>query len=316
MEQKDNRPVMVSIVCMVYNAAPYLDDCLGGFVRQRANFRFEAIVHDDFSTDGSADIIKDYAARYPGIIRPVIETENQYSKRDGSLQRAVYPLVRGKYIALCEGDDFWTDPGKLQRQVDFLESHPDYVAEAENGVEFNIVNKRKIVYSRLHEQDVTIPQLALRNSFPTASVIYRSSAVTPRFYALPNHYDTTVWCYLTTLGKFRYLENVSVLYRRGSGVTVKTDPYLWSQNVERLHQGLIENFGSHYDTSISRAAIAEQYRSAVRTYIWHLRFVPGLYKSIRRTLADNVPKAILNILRSALLMPVYQLYQMLRYFRR
>lgn len=108
---------MVSIKCLVYNHAPYLRQCLDGFVMQKTNFRFEAIVHDDCSTDGSQEIIKEYAAKYPDIIKPIYETENQYSKHDGSLSRIIYKHIRGKYIAHCEGDDYWTDPNKLQLQV-------------------------------------------------------------------------------------------------------------------------------------------------------------------------------------------------------
>jgi glycosyltransferase involved in cell wall biosynthesis len=315
MEHQDNRPVMVSIMCLTYKKAPYLDDCLTSFVSQKTNFRYEAIVHDDASNDGSAEIIMKYARRYPDIIRPVIETENTYSKHDGSLDRATYPLVRGKYTAYCEGDDYWTDPTKLQRQVDFLESHPEYVAVAENGIEYNINTQKRILYSSLHEQDITITQLATRNSFPTASVMFRSSALTPAFYALPNHFDTTVWCYLATLGKFRFLENVSVLYRRGSGVTATDDLYAWSQTAESIHRGIIETFGKYYDTSISLRAIEDQYRSAVRVYIWHLHFCSGLRKSIARTMQDNKPKAVLNIIKSFALMPVYQAYLVFQRFR-
>lgn len=118
---------LVSIKCLVYNHEPYLRQCLDGFVMQKTNFTFEAIVHDDASTDGSAAIIREYAEKYPNIIKPIYETENQYSKRDGSLSRimnaAIHPDV--KYIAICEGDDYWTDPYKLQKQFDFLESHKD-----------------------------------------------------------------------------------------------------------------------------------------------------------------------------------------------
>lgn len=118
----------VAIECFVYNHEPYLRDCLEGFVMQQTDFPFVAIVHDDASTDHSADIIREYAAKYPHIIRPIYETENQYSKQDGSLTKIMNAAVTATgapYIALCEGDDYWTDPHKLQKQVDFLDTHPD-----------------------------------------------------------------------------------------------------------------------------------------------------------------------------------------------
>ena len=128
MYMEDTRPVIVSIRCTVYNHELYLRDCLEGFVMQKTSFRFEAIVHDDASTDRSAAIIKEYAEKYPDIIKPIYETENQYSKHDGSLGRIMTEACRGKYIAFCEGDDYWIDPLKLQKQVDFLEYNTDYLS--------------------------------------------------------------------------------------------------------------------------------------------------------------------------------------------
>jgi glycosyltransferase involved in cell wall biosynthesis len=125
--QMNNAP-LVSIKCLVYNHEPYLRQCLNGFVMQKANFAFEAIVHDDASTDKSAEIIKEYAAKYPDIIKPIYETVNQYSKADGSITRIMNAAISptAKYIAMCEGDDYWIDPLKLQKQVDWLEAHSDY----------------------------------------------------------------------------------------------------------------------------------------------------------------------------------------------
>lgn len=123
----NNESIIVSIKCTAYNHEKYIRETLEGFIMQKTNFRFEAIVHDDASTDNTADIIREYAEKYPDIIKPIYETENQYSKKDGSLLRIMNEASRGKYFALCEGDDYWTDPYKLQKQVDFLESHPDYV---------------------------------------------------------------------------------------------------------------------------------------------------------------------------------------------
>lgn len=95
---------------------------------QKTSFPYIAIVHDDASTDGSADIIREYAEKYPDIIKPIFESENQYSKGVGVLRRIMMEASArsgSKYIAICEGDDFWNDPQKLQKQVDYMESHPD-----------------------------------------------------------------------------------------------------------------------------------------------------------------------------------------------
>lgn len=118
--------VMVSICCIVYNHESYIRQCLDGFIMQKTNFVYEIVIHDDASTDKTAEIIREYEAKYPNIIKPIYQKENQYSK--GIQISATYnlPRAKGKYIALCEGDDYWTDPLKLQKQVDFLEINLEY----------------------------------------------------------------------------------------------------------------------------------------------------------------------------------------------
>lgn len=118
---------LVSISCTTYNHAPYIRKCLDGFLMQQCDFEFEIVIHDDASTDETQEIIKEYQKEFPDIIKPIFQTENQYSKTgSGIMARYNFPRVQGKYIALCEGDDYWTDPLKLQKQVDFMEAHPDY----------------------------------------------------------------------------------------------------------------------------------------------------------------------------------------------
>ncbi len=116
--------IKVSIVCNAYNHEAYIRSALEGFVKQKTNFSFEVLIHDDASTDKTADIIREFEKKYPEIIKPIYQTENQYSKKDGSLGRIQIGRVKGKYIALCEGDDYWTDPLKLQKQYDALEANP------------------------------------------------------------------------------------------------------------------------------------------------------------------------------------------------
>lgn len=121
-----NEEVLVSISCLTYNHAPYIKDCLNGFLIQKTNFKYEVLIHDDASNDGTKEIIEEYQLKYPDIFFPIFQTENQFSKgHKGFNQKYNYPRARGKYIALCEGDDYWTDPLKLQKQVDFLEKNLD-----------------------------------------------------------------------------------------------------------------------------------------------------------------------------------------------
>ena len=114
--------ITVSIYCLAYNHEKYIRKTLDGFLNQEANFEYEIIVHDDASTDGTAAIIQEYAKKHANIIA-IYQTENQYSKKVNIIKNFIEPHVRGKYVAMCEGDDFWTDPHKLQKQVTALEAH-------------------------------------------------------------------------------------------------------------------------------------------------------------------------------------------------
>lgn len=113
--------VKVSICCLAYNHKPYIRQALDSFLMQETNFKFEILVHDDASTDGTTEIIREYEKKYPDIIKPLYQTENQHSKRVKITWKYQFPRVNGKYIALCEGDDFWCDKKKLQKQFNVLE---------------------------------------------------------------------------------------------------------------------------------------------------------------------------------------------------
>lgn len=205
---------LVSIKCLVYNHAPYLRQCLDGFIMQKTNFKFEAVIHEDCSTDGSASIIREYEEKYPDIIKPIYEKENQYSKRDGSLNRIIDPHLTGKYIAICEGDDYWTDPLKLQKQVDFLERNPDYgfiytaYREERNGrigeikrTDFGIDCLRQYLK---HEYGI----------IATASTLFKANLFHQREIdlSLPMA-DVPLWIQLMHASKAKYLDEDTTVYR-------------------------------------------------------------------------------------------------------
>lgn len=154
---EQNKP-LVAIHCMVYNHASYLRDCFEGFVMQQTNFPFVAIVHDDASTDNSADIIREYETRYPHIFKPIYQTENQHSKSGVSVVRLINEAIQktgAKYIAMCEGDDYWTDPQKLQRQIDFLETHPEYSFCCHR---FNILKDKEQLFIHEYGYKLYVPE--------------------------------------------------------------------------------------------------------------------------------------------------------------
>ena len=117
--------IMVSIICLTYNHEAFIRHALDGFLAQQTDFAYEVIVHDDASTDGTQAVLHEYAERYPDVIKPILQEENQLSKRVRIVPDIMMPVCRGKYLAFCEGDDQWTDPQKLQRQVDAMEANPE-----------------------------------------------------------------------------------------------------------------------------------------------------------------------------------------------
>src|SRR5690554_319935 len=100
---------LVSICCLAFNHEKYIEICLEGFLFQKTTFPFEVLIHDDASTDRTAEIIKEYERKYPHIIKSIYQTQNQYSKGVGVNRVFNFPRAQGKYIAMCEGDDYWTD---------------------------------------------------------------------------------------------------------------------------------------------------------------------------------------------------------------
>jgi len=149
-----NSKTIVTIVCTTYNQEKYIEDAIKGFLIQETNFPFEIIIHDDASADNSPKIIQQYEKQYLKIIRSIYQTENQFSKKISVWSDITFPLSRGKYIAICEGDDYWTDPFKLQKQVGFLETNPDYSLCVGGFTQLvEITQETSIIIKNLKEND-------------------------------------------------------------------------------------------------------------------------------------------------------------------
>ena len=221
---------LVSICCLAYNHEAYIRQCLDGFMMQKTTFPIEILIHDDASTDNTADIIREYEKKYPTIIKPIYQVENQYSK--GVRVGVVYNLsrVRGKYVALCEGDDYWIDPLKLQKQVDFLEGHPEYTLShtafefyyQNNSTFKKFENKKTAEYSK----DQLISAILNDNSYriQTNTALYPVSIFQDILDENPFLFsgfflmgDTQLWCCLASRGKVHYLNDITAVYRVADG---------------------------------------------------------------------------------------------------
>lgn len=221
MQNNELKPLMVSINCLAYNHGKFIREALESFVMQKTTFRFEAIVHDDASTDGTVEIIKEYAKRYPSIIKPIFENENQFSKKDGSLERIMSEACKGKYIAFCEGDDYWTDPYKLQKQVDFLETHLDYVMCSHLYREYVDDEKYICPYVKpsFSENSFSLYDYIKGKWFAhPLTVVYRKSAFDIEEYLKYGmFYDVTLFYSLLKKGKCWLMPEIMGVYRIHNG---------------------------------------------------------------------------------------------------
>lgn len=251
---------LVSICCITYNHAAFIRQALDGFVQQRTTFPFEVIVHDDASTDGTAEIIREYAARWPEMIRPIIQKENQYSKAPNYVLRTVFEAACGRYIAYCEGDDHWVDPLKLQKQVEALQEDTAAVGcfmDAWNehdgkrtpymGGDYAARPAGRIVPHRAMVMGQNIPACTFlfrrECLFPLPDVMFRSPVG-----------DTILYAHLTRMGHLIFLPEFSAVrvmhmggvhslkdFWRKTDVSLKVIPLLDELTEGRFHHELDRN---------------------------------------------------------------------------
>lgn len=199
---------LVSVCCITYNHVRFIEEAIDSFLMQKTNFAFEVLVHDDASTDGTAGIIQEYAKRYPDIIRPIIQTVNQFAKCGLINPRFVFPKARGKYIALCEGDDYWTDCTKLQKQVQFLDNNPEYVITYTDCKPFDEKGYVNINYGAA-TRDVSSDELKRAVPLYTATTCFRNVINEfPLDLMSARLGDLVIWSLLGAHGNGKYLSDI------------------------------------------------------------------------------------------------------------
>lgn len=215
---------LVSICCITYNHQNYIRDAIEGFLMQKTDFPFEIIIHDDASTDATADIIREYEEEYPDIIKPIYQTENQYSKG----KRATlftFRAARGKFLALCEGDDYWIDPLKLQKQIIEMEKHPECYISFHPAIQRWVDGSEDDRMLGLYSDKTTIVPvekviLSWDIFMPTASIVLNRSVVSRivSFFDLAKEAPVDDY-YIRVLGAENggalYLSDIMSVYRYG-----------------------------------------------------------------------------------------------------
>lgn len=222
-----NSQPLVTVWCITYNQVNYIKDALEGFLMQQTSFKYIVVIHDDASTDGTSEIVRQYAKDYPDIFIDYIEKENQWKK--GGLPHIIQLMNssyrQSKYIAFCEGDDYWTDPQKLQQQVDFLEANSNYSMCFHSALKkYECKVNSWILCENIKDKDYQATDLFVNWTVPTASIVCRKEVLD--FYAtlqnaeMIQNYDIFIIMSCAMVGKIRGMHEQMSVYRiQGEGLT-------------------------------------------------------------------------------------------------
>lgn len=248
---------IATILCTTFQHKNYIKNAIDSFLMQETTFPFEIIVRDDASTDGTKEIVKEYQRNYPNIIKVILEEENQFSKGVKPTM-SILPLAKGKYVALCEGDDFWTDEHKLQKQVSFLEENDEYVIVYSDAVvideNYNI-ERNSLLEDR--KNDYSKNELILSASIPTLTRCFRNVLkVIPKELDYVKNGDTFIISLLAEYGGAKYLSDIkqSVYRKHGGGIWAGIN----EQN-KRIMLGTTFYWMSLYYKRIGMGSVAERY---------------------------------------------------------
>ncbi len=241
-DKKSVKNPMVSVCVQSYQHRSYIKNCIEGILMQKVDFPLEILIRDDASTDGTTEIVQEYSKKYPHLIKPLIYQENQYIKGVSPFKDNVR-RAHGKYIAVCEGDDYWTDPYKLQKQVDFLEAHPDYgmvhgdvnLLNVETGEETKALNKTKGM--EIPSGDIFEFLMKPSHSIRTATVCFRRDLFFEHYFQSKEirsydwfMVDISIWLMLSLHTKIKYFDEVWATYR------LLPESMSRSKNPEKLFQ--------------------------------------------------------------------------------
>ncbi len=209
----------VSVLMLTYNHEKYIEEAIKGVLMQLVDFDYELIIGDDCSTDKTSEIIHEYENKFPNIIKPILRTENIGA---GNNYVNINKIAKGKYISHCEGDDYWTDPLKLQKQVDFLEANPEYVLCSHNGTILDQIGTGKTGEKLIQTDkdfDFGTEDLIISNKASTLTVLFRNGLIKefPNWYTKFSGGDRSLYIILSQYGKMKHLEFEGAVYRMHLG---------------------------------------------------------------------------------------------------
>lgn len=310
---------LVSIICTTFNQEQYIGQAIEGFLLQKTNFPIEIIIHDDCSTDNNQKIIQSYADKTPDLFKLIFQTENQYSKGRKNIISTL-PTCKGKYIAICEGDDYWTDPYKLQKQVDFLEGHPDYVLALHNSLIHYETKEAedKIAITRIKEDmelydfidlDYFHKEGGLISRGHTASIVFKNHILKeiPEWYLKGTSGDLYLLMLIAEHGKARFINETMSVYRvNNNGVTRKNPAHrghaLNNNRITMLHT-INKHFGKRFDNLIQKQ-LTEFHFVELKSNLKEKMLLPAVKDTIKAVIHEKESK--LQLLKQVL--PIYKKY--------
>lgn len=249
----------VSVPIITYNQAKFIGKAIESVLEQKTNFEFEILIGDDFSIDGTREIISDYASRYPDKVIPVLHPKNL--GRNGMFNTLeTYKLAKGDYIASMDGDDYWTDPLKLQKQVDFLDEHSDFAVCFHNAlITYEDGSPSELVNDENQKAISTIEDLIGEDEIwfmATSSVLFRNCIDTyPKWFIESVSGDIPRYVLLAKRGKIGYLPDVMSVYRKNNGGTSFTDKYddaVFLENRINMYKGINAELDYAYDKALKK----------------------------------------------------------------
>lgn len=278
---------LVSVYCMTYNHVKTIAQAIESIVSQKTDFPFELIVHDDASTDGTADIVREYAQRYPKLIRPIIQTENQYHKCN-LIREFIHPISKGKFIALCEGDDFWTDADKLQLQADYMRSHPDCTFSFHAVQQLSPNGDRMTCRPLKKSREVPASLIIKRGGLfcSTVSTMFRRDVMGcwPDFREAADVYDYPLQILAAVKGQAYYMDRIMGVYRFAStGSWTEKHAQTTDFGHIKNETAWLELFNTYTDG---------KYQASVDYHMAHMWFT-----EYRKTLAPSIRKNAMEYIR-------------------
>lgn len=235
---------VVSIICLTYNHEDYLAQCLDALLAQETRYPFEIIIHDDASTDGTPAIAEEYIKAHPGIIRGILQHENQLSQGQYPLYLAC-DIAKGTYIACCDGDDFWLDSRKLEIQVAHLEEHPSctfcftnaqfYDDSAQAFTETMLPGTPYEKEHLVDGSDLGVEEILQVEFIPMSSFIFPRWAYDRRpIFSLPAYDgDRYIQMVMTAAGHAHFIDIESVAYRINNGQSIMAS---WRRDNAKMYE--------------------------------------------------------------------------------